>query len=160
LFRGWNGYAGEIGHMTIDPDGEPCMCGKRGCWETQVGSRVAIQNYKTRTDRAVTFEELVGLFRANDPVSNEIFTKMGLALGVGIGSLTNIFYPRCIVLGGALNQVSDLLLPIARATFAKNSLFQPQQDIMIIPSELGTDGCVLGCVALVLDEVIRQRTQL
>jgi hypothetical protein len=64
------------------------------------------------------------------------------------------------VVGGALNQVSDLVLPIARETFAKNSLFQPQQDIKIVPSKLGPDSCVLGCVALVLDEVIRQRTQL
>jgi predicted NBD/HSP70 family sugar kinase len=160
LFRGWNGYAGEIGHMTLDPDGEPCMCGKRGCWETQVGSRVAVQNYKTRTGRALTFEELVGLSRANDPVSNEIFTEMGLALGVGIGSLVNIFSPRAIVVGGALDQVADKILPIARASFARNSLFQPQQNIQIIQSKLGSDGCVLGCVALVLDEVIRQRTQL
>jgi glucokinase-like ROK family protein len=159
LFRGWNGYAGEIGHMTIDPDGEPCMCGKRGCWETLVGSRVAVHDYKTHTGRDVSFEELVELYRTNDSTSVEIFSKMGLALGVGIGSLANIFYPRCIVVGGALNQVSERLLPIARDTFAKNSLFQPQQDIKIVPSELGSDGCVLGCVALVLDEVIRQRAQ-
>jgi glucokinase-like ROK family protein len=160
LFRGWNGYAGEIGHMTIDPDGEPCMCGKRGCWETLVGSRVAVQNYKTRTGREISFEALVQLLRANDPISIEIISKMALALGIGIGSLANIFYPRCIVVGGALNQISDMILPIARDTFAKNSLFQPQQDIKIIPSALGSDSCVLGCVALVLDEVIRQRTQL
>ncbi|MGD0750799.1 MAG: ROK family transcriptional regulator [Anaerolineales bacterium] len=159
LFRGWNGYAGEIGHMTIDPDGEACMCGKRGCWETQVGSRVAVQNYKTRTGREVSFEELVELVRANDPTSLEIITKMGLALGIGIGNLANIFSPRCIVVGGALNQVSDKILPIARDTFAKNSLFQHQQDIKIIPSGLGSNSCVLGCVALVLDEVIRQRAQ-
>ena len=160
LFRGWNGYAGEIGHMTIDPKGELCMCGKRGCWETQVGSRVAVKNYTARTGREVSYDELVELLRNNDPTSLETFTNMGLALGIGIGSLVNIFYPRCVVVGGALNQVSDKVLPIARDTFAKNSLFQPQQDIKIIPSELGPDGCVLGCVALVLDEVIRQRTQL
>ena len=160
LFRGWNGYAGEIGHMTIDPDGDPCMCGKRGCWETQVGSRVAVQNYRVRTGREVTFEELVGLLRAKDTTSIEIFTNMALALGIGIGSLANIFYPRVFVVGGALQPLSDLVLPIARDTFAKNSLFQPQQDIQIIPSALGPDSCVLGCIALVLDEVIRQRTQL
>jgi len=160
LFRGWNGYAGEIGHMTIDPDGESCMCGKRGCWETQVGSRVAVSNYRARTGREISFDEMVVLLRANDPITLEIFSKMALALGVGIGSLVNIFYPRCIIVGGALNQISDMIIPIAQATFAKNSLFQPQQDIKIIPSLLGSDSCVLGCVALVLDEVIRQRTQL
>jgi len=159
LFRGWNGYAGEIGHMTIDPDGEACLCGKRGCWETQVGSRVAVQNYKIRTGREVSFEELVELVRGNDPTSLEIITKMGQALGIGIGSLANIFSPRCVVLGGALLQVSDKILPIARDIFAKNSLLQNTQDMKIIPSELGSNSCVLGCVALVLDEVIRQRAQ-
>jgi len=159
LFRGWNGYAGEIGHMTIDPDGEACMCGKRGCWETQVGSRVAVQGYKTCTGQEVSFEELVALVRADDPTSLEIFMKMGLALGIGIGSLVNIFSPRCVVVGGALIQVSERILPIARENFAKNSLFQHQKDIKIIPSELGSNSCVLGCVALVLDEVIRQRAQ-
>ncbi len=160
LFRGWNGYAGEVGHMTIVPDGETCMCGKRGCWETLVGSRIAVQNYKKRTGKEIPFEELVQLLRRDDPNSVEIFTKMALALGIGIGSLVNIFSPRCIVVGGALEPAFDFLLPIARDTFAKDSLFQPQKEIRVIPATLGTDSCVLGCVALVIDEVIRQRTQI
>jgi predicted NBD/HSP70 family sugar kinase len=157
VFRGWNGYAGEVGHMTIDPEGEVCMCGKRGCWETLVGSRVAVQNYKMRTGRDASFEELVHLLRANDLTCLEIFTKMALA--VGIGNLVNIFYPRCIVVGGVLEQVSDIILPIARGAFTGNNLYQFQEEIKVIPSALGSDSCVLGCVALVLDEVIRQRTQ-
>jgi predicted NBD/HSP70 family sugar kinase len=159
LFRGWNGYAGEVGHMTIHPGGEPCLCGKCGCWETLVGSRVAVQDYLARTGREISFEELVQTLRAHDPVSLEIFTEMALALAIGIGSLINIFYPRSIIVGGALNQVSDVILPITRAALAKNNQFQPLQDIKVLPSSLGADSCVLGCVALVLDEVIRQRTQ-
>ena len=159
LFRGWKGFAGEVGHMIIDPEGETCMCGKRGCWETLVGSRVAVQNYKVRTGKDVSFDELVQLLRAKDPISVEIFLKMAQALGIGIGNLVNIFYPLCIVVGGVLEQVSDIILPIARDTFTKNSLFQFQEEIRVIPSALGSDSCVLGCVALVLDEVIRQRTQ-
>jgi predicted NBD/HSP70 family sugar kinase len=135
------------------------MCGKRGCWETLVGSRVAVQNYKMRTGRDASFEELVHLLRTNDPTCLEIFTKMALSLGVGIGNLVNIFYPRCIVVGGVLDQVSDTILPIARDAFKGNNLYQFQEEIKVIPSALGSDSCVLGCVALVLDEVIRQRTQ-
>jgi predicted NBD/HSP70 family sugar kinase len=159
VFRGWNGYAGEVGHMTIDPEGETCMCGKKGCWETLVGSRVAVQNYKTRTGREISFEQLVQLLREQDPVSQAIFTEMAVALGIGIGNLVNIFNPHCILVGGLLEQVSDFILPIARATFAKGSLFQLQKDICILPSALGSDSCVLGCVALVLDEVISQRAR-
>ncbi len=124
LFRGWIGYAGEVGHMIIDPGGETCMCGKRGCWETLVGSRVAVQNYKRRTGQDVSFQDLVQLLRANDPIISEIFTKMAMELGIGIGNLVNIFYPRCIVVGGVLEQISDFILPIARDTFAKNSLIE------------------------------------
>jgi predicted NBD/HSP70 family sugar kinase len=156
VFRGWNGYAGEVGHMTIDPKGELCMCGKRGCWETQVGTRVAEQNYKRRTGNSLPFEQLVKLLRAKDPTCVEIFTAMGVALGIGIGNLVNIFYPRSIVVGGALEGIADILLPIAREAFTMNSQFKFQEDIRIIPSALGSDSCVLGCVALVLDEVIRQ----
>ena len=46
LFRGSGGYAGEIGHMTVDPDGELCGCGKRGCWETVVGPRAIVRRVK------------------------------------------------------------------------------------------------------------------
>jgi glucokinase-like ROK family protein len=159
LFRGWNGFAGEVGHMTIDPDGAACMCGKRGCWETLVGSRVVVRDYKHRTGREVSFVELVQLLRANDPICVEVFTKMAESLGIGIGNLVNIFNPHYIVVGGALEQISDIILPIAGDAFRRNSLFQSQKDIKIIPSTLGSDSCVLGCVALVLDEVIRQRTQ-
>jgi glucokinase-like ROK family protein len=160
VFRGWNGFAGEVGHMTIDPEGAACMCGKRGCWETVVGSRVGVQDYQRLTGKEVSFEELVTRLRAGDPASLEVFTKMARSLGIGIGNLVNVFNPRCIIIGGALEQISDIMLPIAKETFQKNSLIQSQKDIRIIPSTLGADSCVLGCVALVLDEVIRQRTKL
>jgi predicted NBD/HSP70 family sugar kinase len=159
VFGGRNGYAGEVGHMIIDPNGKVCMCGKQGCWETRVGSRVAVQDYKARTGRDITFEELVQLRRANDPVSLEIFTNMSIALGIGIGNLVNIFNPQRIVVGGVLDQLSDLILPITRDIFEKHSLFLPRQEIKIVSPALGADSCVLGCVALVLDEVIRQRAQ-
>ena len=159
IFRGSKGFAGEVGHMVIDPNGETCMCGKQGCLETKVGSRVAVENYRKRTGRQVSFEELVHLLRTNDPVSQKIFTDMGVALGIGIGNLVDIFNPRCIILGGALEQVEGIILPVITATFVKNSLFPSFEAIRIIPSALGSDSCVLGCVALVLDEVIQQRAR-
>lgn len=160
LFRGWNGFAGEVGHMTIEPDGAPCNCGKRGCWETLVGSRVGVLKYRQLTGREVPFDELVQLLRSGDPASLDVFSQMASYLGIGIGNLVNIFNPRRIIVGGALEQISDIILPIARESFLKNSLSQSQKDIRIIPSTLGSDSCVLGCVALVLDEVIRQRAKL
>ena len=159
VFRGWNGFAGEVGHMIIDPQGDTCMCGKKGCWETFVGSQVAVKNYKALTGSQVSFEELVHLLKANEPGAREVFTKMAMALGTGLGNLVDIFNPSCIIVGGALEQISNIILPIVSDSFSKSSLFQSFENIRIIPSALGSDSCVLGCVALVLDEVIRQRTK-
>ncbi len=158
VFRGWNGYAGEVGHMTIDRNGENCQCGKKGCWETLVGTRVAIRRYQERTGKLLPFDDLVALLHAKDPLSLEIFTEMAMALGLGIGNLVNVLNPRCIVIGGELESTFDIILPIINDTFSKNCLSVSQENTHIFPSDLGSDACVLGCVALILDEVIRQRT--
>lgn len=155
LFRGWNGYASQIGHMVIDLDGEPCRCGKPGCWETYVGSRVAVRNYEARTGELVSFDELIRRLSVNDPDSLEIFKNMAIALGIGIGNLVSIFNPCCIVVGGDLDQISENILPIARDTFSKSGVFPSFENVKIVPPALGADGCVLGCAILALNEAVR-----
>jgi len=84
-----------------------------------------------------------------------------LALGIGIGKPGQYFSPRCVVVGGALIQVSDHDPSDRPGDFReKIACSSHQKDIKIIPSELGSNSCVLGCIALVLDEVIRQRASI
>jgi glucokinase-like ROK family protein len=159
LFRGANGYAGEIGHMTIDPTGELCNCGKTGCLETLVGRKVILEKYLKMTGdgQSVTLEDVIRRGRSGDPAARTVFKEAGSALGLGIGNLVNIFNPQRIILGWSLGQAYDLLLPTLEESLKKNCFIDAEQGLDVVPCTNGADVCLLGCVALVLDEIIRER---
>jgi glucokinase-like ROK family protein len=175
LFRGSGGYAGEFGHMTMDPDGEPCGCGKRGCWETLVGPRAIVHrvknalevriNEKSHMRRLVDNElshididAVVQAAEAGDPVAKTALEEVGVHLGIGIGNLVNVFNPEMVVLGGALSLASPFLLPVAERTIQKHALAQSREIAKVVASAHGADSCVMGAVALVLDDILREPT--
>ena len=173
LFRGSHGYAAEIGHMTLDPNGEPCGCGKRGCLETMVGPRAVVRRveqalsqgsqsafFPVQPDGAdgITFEQVTEAARQGDAVSLAALQGVGTYLGIGIANLINIFNPQMVVLGGALNLAGGILLPIVERAVAANALGIVNEDVKIIPSAHGTEACVMGAVALVLDDILREPT--
>lgn len=161
LFRGSAGYAGEIGHMVVDPNGDLCSCGKRGCLETLVGRRVIIKRYKALTgERNISLEEIIQRGQAGDPNAKKIFEDVAEVLGLGIGNLVNIFNPQRIILGWSLGQAYELLWPTLKESVCKNSLSDPAAKLEVIPTTNGADDCLLGCIALVLDEIIRERIAL
>lgn len=158
LFRGESGYAGEIGHMLIDRHGDLCSCGKVGCLETLVGRRVIIKRYQRETGEGnISLEEIIRRGKSGDKVAKAIFEDVAVVLGMGIGNLVNIFNPQRIILGWSLGQAYDLLLPTLSKSIRKNSLSDPLNKLDVVPFTNGADDCVLGCVALVLDEIIRER---
>jgi predicted NBD/HSP70 family sugar kinase len=158
LFRGSTGYAGEIGHMSIDLHGERCSCGKVGCLETLVGRRVIISRYQNATAQShVTLEEIIQRARQGEKVAQQIFADVGTVLGIGIGNLVNIFNPERIILGWSLGQAYDLLIPTLEKSIRDNSLSDQMGRLEVVPFTNGADDCLLGCVALVMDEIIRER---
>ena len=166
LLRGRGGFAGEIGHMTIVPDGDLCSCGKRGCWETVVGPRAVIADYQQRAGAMnpsvrldvdnIGFAELADAAGMDDLAASAALQEAARYLGIGIANLVNIFNPQLIILGGVLGQVSELLVPRIRETVKENSLFPMRAALSIVPSQHGADDCVMGAVALVLDNVLRE----
>lgn len=157
LFRGANGYAGEIGHVTIDPNGALCSCGKRGCLETKVGRNVIVQNYKVLShEDDINLEEIIQRGKAGDKYAIQIFEKAGEYLGVGIGHYVNLINPQGIILGWSLGQAYGLLMPGIERSLRKFSLPDLREGLQIIPSANGADAALLGSIALVLDEVIRE----
>lgn len=171
LFRGSGGYAGEIGHTTIAPNGELCGCGKRGCWETVAGPRAIVRHAKSALAEGsrgilydlakgnldwVTVDLVVQAARLGDPVALESLEQVGVQLGIGIANLINIFNPDMVVLGGALSLASDFLMPVVKATVLEHALLQPQDIVQLTTSAHGADTCVMGTVALVLDDILRE----
>jgi glucokinase-like ROK family protein len=172
LFRGSSGYAGEVGHMTVDPNGELCGCGKRGCWETVVGPRAIVRRVTRAIEShgepsqisslvggelsEINMDIVVQAARAGDPVARTALEEVGVQLGIGIANLINAFNPELVVLGGALSLGSELLLPVIKEIIRDHALAQPHGIVQVVSSAHGADACIMGGIALVLDNVLRE----
>jgi glucokinase-like ROK family protein len=170
LFKGARGLAGEIGHIQRDPDGELCGCGRRGCWETQVGPRAVLQrvnrtmesisneNHKKifNNSDSLTFNQVVDCAIEGDQVCLSALQEVGKNLGQGIADLANIFNPEMVVIGGAFAYGRKILLSIINEIVIEESLPSINQTITVAFSDHGADACVLGAVAIVLDDIVRE----
>lgn len=170
LFRGNSGYAGEVGHMALDPNGSLCGCGRRGCWESLVSPRAVVRNIQATlrdgTDSLIrelahgnlndiTFDQVIEAAQANDCVALNALQDVARWLGIGIANLVNAFNPELVVLGGALARASKLLIPVIETTVGENALEQPRQALKIAISAYGSEACIVGAAAIVLDEILR-----
>jgi glucokinase-like ROK family protein len=163
LFRGRGGFAGEMGHMTLNPKGDTCYCGRKGCWETLVGPRAVVEQYRLRGARAAEirlaeageddlFTTVVRAADAGDLAALAVMQEMGHYLGIGLANLVNIFNPQLVVLGGFYSLAHETLLPDIKKTIKQHSLYPMRTALSILPSQRGSDDAVLGAVALVLDD--------
>ena len=107
---------------------------------------------------ALAVEQVIEAARQGDATSLAALQEVGKYLGIGIANLMNIFNPQMVVLGGALNSASDILLPIVERVVAANAMGLVSEDVKIIASAHGTEACVMGAVALVLDDILREPT--
>jgi glucokinase len=126
-------FAGEVGHMTMQPDGALCACGRRGCWETLVsGSRLdrLAEELVARAPEGLTAllagsgfatgEHLTCAAGAGDAAAQAILAEAGEWLGRGVANLVAVLDPDIVVVGGAVAQAGDLLLEPARRAIASH----------------------------------------
>jgi glucokinase-like ROK family protein len=171
LFRGGHGYGGEIGHIQRDPLGEQCGCGRIGCWETQVGPRAVLRRvkkeFKTNHDQLLsdacsgdfdnlTFEMVVKFALEGNFTCRQAIEEVAVNLGEGIADLVNIFNPDLIVIGGAFILGQDIMHSIIEKTIFANALQPSTDNLRIAFSERSSEACVLGAVAVVLDDILRE----
>jgi predicted NBD/HSP70 family sugar kinase len=118
LLRGAEGFSGEIGHMPLNPGGNLCGCGRRGCWETMVGLAALLRLAATPDDAvcdpSLDLEQRLDVLshraEAGDRRTLEALELVGTALGLGASILINVFNPRVLVLGGYFASLGHYLL--------------------------------------------------
>ena len=120
LFRGRNGYGGELGHMVIKENGPRCVCGNYGCLESfisgyaierQLREALADNVYSSMMDlSAITTREIVAHAESGDKLAYSIISDAGKHLGIGIANIINIFNPQKVVLAGGVARAGKLLL--------------------------------------------------
>jgi predicted NBD/HSP70 family sugar kinase len=148
---GVGGYAGEIGHMGVNPRGRRCRCGRRGCWETEVGEDAVL--LATGAPPGMELADVLLAHAAGAPWTRAGIRQVGHWLGVGIANLVNIFNPAMIVFGGATRG----LFPVTETTIRevlRTALAAPRSQVLLTLPSLGADSAVFGAAELVLDPVL------
>jgi predicted NBD/HSP70 family sugar kinase len=171
LFKGSQGFAGEAGHMVIDPAGPQCACGNHGCWEAVLNSAAIVSQlcaHLERGEQSIIFDLVQGkadnisletvqqAADMNDPAAQAALIEASRWMGFGLANLVNIFNPQLIILGGVLSQTIAPYLEIVKQSVWERALAPSVDGVEIKLSTLGTNACVMGTIAVVLDEILRE----
>ncbi len=159
IYRGATNAAGEIGHISIDPRGEPCVCGNRGCLVTFVGGDALVRKAETLVaenpgsllaERCISPGSIEEAALLRDPVAMQLVREAAQHLGVAIAGLLNLLNPGAVILGGSMARLKeDLLVPL-RETVVRRTLVSSVAASEIRVSDLGPQGIALGASTLVL----------
>lgn len=160
IWHGADGMAGEIGHMTLIPEGRPCSCKNVGCLEMYASARGIVQSYReaaaqqsdagTTPGKQITSEEIYALARGGNAIAAGVMKNMGRMLGIGIANLINIFNPERIVIGGGVKDAWPLFIDSVREEIMRRAFEVPARRTEIVPSLLGDDAGMVGAAAVAL----------
>jgi len=151
LFRGARGFGGELGHVTVDPEGELCACGSRGCVETRVALGALLR--AAGVDPGAGIEELERRAAAGDERALEALATAGRWLGVGLAAAVNLLNPRGVVIGGYFATLARWLAPGIEEELDARVLSSKWDGPRVLTSELGGEAAVRGAAALALRRV-------
>ncbi len=146
------GYAGEVGHMPVNPAGATCGCGSVGCWETEIGERALLRLAGRPVDGGPDAVDAV-LAEAHDgePGALVALAHVGRWVGIGLSGLVNILNPRVIVLGGLFTRAYPFMEAAILAELDRLALRGPRGLVRIAPGALGMDAPLIGAAELALE---------
>lgn len=164
VLRGTNGFAGEPGHMVLDPNGPPCPCGRNGCWE-RYGSGTGLGWLARRAARsgslesvlsgvdgdveAIQGEQVTGAASSGDPEAIAVLNEFAWWVALGLSNLVNILDTETVILGGGLIDVGDLLLEPVRDAFGHLIYGSGHRPVPpIVAAELGSRAGAWGAALL------------
>ncbi|MDB1090121.1 ROK family transcriptional regulator [Streptomyces sp. ACA25] len=147
LLRGAHGFAGELGHVPVQPDGRDCSCGGRGCLETYAGTEALLRAAGVDPDPGVRVDALSSRCTEGDATALRAVRQAGTALGVALSGAVNLLDPRQVVVGGALARLAPWLLPPLRSELTRRTAVAEggrPTPLPVTASRFGQDGPLLG----------------
>jgi len=168
LWQGFEGCAAEIGHITIEPDGQKCHCGNRGCLETLAsaswtvawvkeqlaqGAPSWLQDLYVTDADAIRGETLVAAALNRDPLAQRAFERVGKSLGQAIADVVHLLGLSRVIIGGRFARAWEVFQPsLSEELFHRLTLFPPEA-VSVSPAVLGDDAGLLGAARLAWDMV-------
>jgi glucokinase len=161
IWHGLKDAAGEIGHMTVCPDGPLCGCGNRGCLEAMASGTSIARRAREAVAAgrqtglseipALTSADVVRLAQVGDVVAREVWDEAVMYLGIGVAAVITILAPERVVIGGGVTKAGDYLFQPLREEVRRRVKLVPVESIPILPAALGPDVGILGAAAVALD---------
>lgn len=166
LFRGAHGVAPELGHLRLVPDGRPCPCGKRGCWErycsgtglattalellaARRGSSGPLAREASEDPRRISGRRVALAARHGDPVALEAMAELARWLGEGLALVADIYDPEVVVIGGGVSETGPLFLDAAREHYASRVTGAGYRPLARIrTAQLGPEAGIVGAALL------------
>jgi glucokinase len=165
-YLGFNGSAGEVGHMVLDVDGPECSCGNRGCFEALASRRAIFRTIQSAVKKGqdTVLVEMLGkdlddlrsgdlrkAIRQGDKFVEKVIEQAAEYTGIAVGNLINLFNPQVIVLGGGIiEQLEHEMLPIIEKVAKAHALPGTAKGIDIVATRLGDDAGITGGAVLAL----------
>lgn len=165
LIHGVAGAAGEVGHITVEPEGFECTCGKKGCLETVASATGVVRLAWTLAEEFAGESELKQMIDNGDDVSSKdvfdlakkedrfaliVVDKVCFYLGLACGNIGNMLNPSDIVIGGGVSAAGDFLLERVQEYFEQFTFPQVHNSTNIKLAQLGNEAGVIGAASLAL----------
>jgi predicted NBD/HSP70 family sugar kinase len=156
LYRGATGTAGEFGHTQVNPDGNTCRCGNRGCLETIASLRQVLNALSEAHGRQLNADELLTLITDNDIAARRVVADAGRRIGRPLADLCNVLNPGVVVVGGELGNAGTVLTDAVQESINRYAQPMVGEAITAEPSSLGPRAEMLGAVAAAITNARRR----
>ena len=162
LIYGCDGFAGELGHMVVDPDGRPCGCGRKGCLETYCSATGVVRTTLAMLEASTGATELRNIPReeitsyavykaamAGDTLAQEVFRQTGTRIGKACAEIATFLSPEAFIFFGGLAQAGDLLFRPIEEAYNEHVLSLYKGKAKFLMSGLdGAKAAILGAAAM------------
>jgi len=165
IYHGASGSAGEIGHMTLDPQGQRCKCGNYGCLETYIGSSYIVEKAVREIRKgekslikkiaggnwdSITPETIQTAALRGDRLARRIWKEAGERLGIALSGVINLLNPGVIVFGGGVAKAGELIFKPMKEVIKKRTFKVPFDTVKFSCTKLGEDLGAIGAALLTL----------
>ncbi|MDM8161267.1 ROK family protein [Labilibaculum sp. K2S] len=169
LHSGKNGFAGEFGHILIDPEGTLCNCGKIGCLETLTSGKILVRQIKEGIEKGqesflakykdegkkIDLRAVVDAILAGDQFAIDQLNKMCEYLGKGLVTLIHLLNPEMIIIGGRLAQAGKYIISPVSMWMNKYAMDKISSETELVNSDLLDDAALMGTMANVMKKIFK-----
>ncbi len=169
LYSGKNGFAGEFGHILIDPEGDLCYCGKIGCLETLTSGEILVRNINKAIERGqvsllnnrqdkdlpIDLRAVIGAIVKGDQFAIDELNKMAYYLGKGLVILIHLLNPEMIIIGGKLARAGKYIIDSVNMAMNKYAMNRISSETELVCSDFLEDSALMGTLSKVMNEALR-----